>query len=108
MKRDTRAKTTQLATLFALGGLVANADDDGFLAPFTNFNLSAALNDAAVHRALNYILKKDGGYNLVTRIVARFRQRLAAAEAANQQNLAADLRQALAALRCLDKYLDRR
>ena len=47
MKRDTRAKTTQLATLFALGGLVANADDDGFLAAFTNFNLSAALNDAA-------------------------------------------------------------
>jgi hypothetical protein len=40
--------------------------------------------------------------------VARFRQRLAGAEAANQQNLAADLRQALAALRCLDKYLDRR
>lgn len=71
--RQQQITDEQLGLLFALHGLAAADDADDFLAAFVN--AGGFTDPAAVRRALRYIGHRDGGYNVLQRLVPRLQAR---------------------------------
>ncbi|MGO8974343.1 MAG: hypothetical protein ACLPTZ_02550 [Beijerinckiaceae bacterium] len=61
----------QLVAMLAIGAIAAGEDE--FVNAFGN-QLLGSLSDAAIRRALRYVLARDGGDHVIRRLVKRLRR----------------------------------